>query len=85
MERQVTIIAPAAIVEAAREACAMCPGGAGMFVAAAGSNGTASHYLSAGQMGDDIIQAAEQAGCIVTDEPWQVALDSLWLVLLSDQ
>ena len=82
IERQVTIIAPAAIVEAAREACAACPGGAGMFVAAAGSNGTATHYLSAGSMGEDIIQSAEQAGCIVSDEPWQVALAALSLVLL---
>lgn len=81
-ERKVTIIAPAAKAEAAREACATFPGGAGMFVAAAGSNGTASHYLSAGSMGEDIIQAAEQAGCIVSDEPWQVALDALSLVLL---
>ena len=81
-ERQVTIIAAAAIVEAAREACATCPGGAGMFVAAAGSNGTASHYLSAGQMGEDIIRAAEKAGCIVSADDWPVALADLDLVLL---
>ena len=81
-ERKVTIIAPAAIVEAAREACALCPGGAGMFVAAAGSNGTASHYLSAGSMGEDIIQAAESAGCIVSEDDWPVALAALGLVLL---
>ena len=78
-ERKVTIIAPAAIVEAARAACEQVPGGAGMFLA---QTSEPTHYVSAGYMSEDIIAAAEAAGCIVSEAEWSQALSERGLELL---
>ena len=54
-----TIIVPAAQAQAARDAAATIPGGAGMFTTGLSSTGQepATHFISSGTMPQEIVEA----------------------------
>jgi hypothetical protein len=82
-ESFVTIIVPAADVEAARLSCSEIPGGTGMLTAQLTTdvNGAppATHYASSGTMDDQIAARMWPSSADVSTEEWQTACARLGL------
>lgn len=77
----VTIIIPAAEVEAARELAATVPGGQGMFTAALSPTGSApaKHYISSGYVSPELASMFDH-----TDMPPQDAMAAAGLVMVAE-
>lgn len=78
-----TLIVPAIDVQAARDTCAMVPGGAGMFSVQLTTdvNGAppATHYASSGLIPEEIPPLMWPSAADVTEEDWQTACARLGL------
>jgi hypothetical protein len=84
-----TIFVPLADVQAAREGCALIPGGEGMFVSQMTTNPThappATHFANSGEMPEEILPIL-WSSAIISDKSWQeAAADAgLYQVLVND-
>ena len=78
----VTIIVPAATVEAARELAATVHGGAGMFTTALSPDGSApaTHYISSGRCSQELADLFPER----TELPPQEAMAAVGLQMVSE-